>query len=444
MYNNIKQFLMRSFRVLGIRLTLFCLSFLGTIDGYAQFRASVVKVDVTPNSPQYLAGYGARQSNGIHDHIFLRIVAMDDGKDQFFVISSDFGKYDISLYDEVVTKLYEKLQIPLNHVWWCVTHTHSAPEIGLPGLSEIFMPERYKQAVAMGYTNFVVEKLINGVKEARLNLEPAKLGVGWGFSNANINRRAIDENGKASLGLNPDLPVDRRIGLLRIDRLDGGPIALIANYQMHGTVLGPQSLEISGDAPGIVSEYVERKIGAPMLYMNGAAGDMAPIYSVYPNPRAGHLDQFKVLLGDKIIEAYKRIDIETSEVKLKIASIIVETPRKAGLTWPKYLSKYSRKSTDGGNLIRIPVRFLAINEDIAIWSAPLELFCEVAMEVRRKSPFPYTFYFGYANGNLRYLPTRSAWINGGYEPAASPFTESGAEDLSRSVLSYLQSELRSK
>src|SRR6185503_2550219 len=114
-------------------------------------------------------------------------------------------------------------------------------------------------------------------------------------------------DGKASLGLNPDGAVDRRIGLLRIDKEDGSPLALIANYAIHGTVLGPSNLEISGDAPGIVSEYVEQKIGAPVLFINGAAGNMAPIYSVYPNPESGHLSQFKVLLGDKILEAYKKI-----------------------------------------------------------------------------------------------------------------------------------------
>lgn len=29
---------------------------------------------------------------------------------------------------------------------------------------------------------------------------------------------------------------------------------------------------ISGDVPGIIAEYVERKVGAPMLFINGAEG----------------------------------------------------------------------------------------------------------------------------------------------------------------------------
>jgi hypothetical protein len=45
-------------------------------------------------------------------------------------------------------------------------------------------------------------------------------------------------------------------------------------------------------------------------------------------------------------------------------------------------------------LVRLPVRFLRIKKDVAIWATPVELFCEIAMSVRDQSPFPYTFYFG--------------------------------------------------
>jgi len=136
------------------------------------------------------------------------------------------------------------------------------------------MPERYKQA-AKGdsnpeYTQFVEAKLIEGLRLAREKLQPARLGFGLGFSTANINRRGKDVDGKVSLGLNPDGPVDRQIGLIRIENLNGGLIGLIANYAIHGTVLGPPNHAISGDAPGVAAQYVEEKLGVPMLFINGA------------------------------------------------------------------------------------------------------------------------------------------------------------------------------
>ena len=70
-----------------------------------QFRASVVKIDITPDKPQWLLGYGPRQSTGVHDHLFHRIVAMDDGKTQFFLISTDICLYSPSVYDDITREL---------------------------------------------------------------------------------------------------------------------------------------------------------------------------------------------------------------------------------------------------------------------------------------------------------------------------------------------------
>src|SRR5688572_20986048 len=242
-----------------------------------EFRASVVKVNISPNTPKQLLGYGPRVSAGIHDSIYHRIIALDDGITQFFLVSTEICLISPSEYDHVAAMLQKKLGINPVNFWWTATHTHSAPEVGVPGLAEVFMGDRYKHAVDTAYTSFVEQTLINGIIEAREKLEPARLGVGWGFSQANINRRAVDVDGKASIGLNPDGAVDRRIGLIRLEKKDGSPLALIANYPIHGTVLGPDQLEISGDVLGVVSEYAEQKAGAPVLFINGAAGNLAPI-----------------------------------------------------------------------------------------------------------------------------------------------------------------------
>src|SRR6266536_948070 len=99
-------------------------------------------------------------------------------------------------------------------------------------------------------------------------------------------------------------------------RAGGGLITLIVHYAMHGTKLNGKWMEISGEAPGVVANYVEKKLGAPMLYINGAAGNIAPIYSVYDTPRAGHLTQFNVMLGDKILETARHTASTVTAVKL--------------------------------------------------------------------------------------------------------------------------------
>jgi neutral ceramidase len=266
---------------LQLLILLFCLFLCGRVSGEG-FRAAVVKVDITPEDSQVLSGYDPRKSTGVHDRIFHRIIALDDGTMQFFLISTDIVGISPSVYDRVAKQLQNQHGINPLHLWWTVTHTHSAPEVGPPGLDAVFLSERYQHEVDAHYTARVEQKLIEGILQTRQQLSPARLGIGWGFSQANINRRAVDVDGKATLGLNPDGPVDRRIGLLRIDKEDGSPLALIANYPIHGTVLGGESSQISGDAPGIVSQYVEQQIGVPLLFINGAAGNLAPIYWCSP------------------------------------------------------------------------------------------------------------------------------------------------------------------
>jgi len=407
------------------------------------FRVAVVKKNISPSSPKQLLGYGARLSTGIHDSIYHRIIVLDDGSTQFFLISTEVCLMSPSEYDHVAGILQKKLGIQPVNFWWSVTHTHSAPEVGVPGLAEAFMGDRYKHPVDTAYTDFIEKSLIEGIQEARQKLEPARLGVGWGYSQANINRRAIDVDGRASLGLNPDGPVDRRIGLLRLEKADRSPLALIVNYPIHGTVLGQENVEISGDVTGMVANYVEHQTGVPVLFINGAAGNLAPIYSVYPNPRAGHLSQFRVLLGDKILEANNKLAVTSDSIKLFTGALTVEGPRKAQLGWPAYLDAYSHSGQNGNNTVKLPIRFLRINEEVAIWSAPLELFCEISNEIRDRSPFPYTFYYGYTNGWLGYLPTENEWKHGGYEvEVVSPFTPSMGKILTESVLGYLHGEMR--
>lgn len=404
----------------------------------ADFRAALVKVDITPETPQMLRGYTPRMSTKVHDRLYHRIVALDDGTTSVFLISSDLCSLSPAFCDRVTGNLGKELGLPGENIWWSLTHTHSGPYVGPRGVSFSFMDNRFQFQMDEAYTAMVEKSLADGVRQARQKLSPARLGIGRGYAEANINRRARDADGQIRLGMNPSGPVDRRIGLVRLEKADGDPLALLANYAMHGTVLGSTSTVISGDAPGVVAEYVEEKTGVAMLYFNGAAGNIAPLYSTRTEAEVKTLSQFKVLLGDPILDANRRLRTTTDVVKLRASRIVVETPKRPQLKWSDDLKDYLRVSPDGTETLLIPVRFLSINEDTVIWSAPLELFCEISNEIRDRSPFANTFYFGYTNGSLCYLPTEQEYMAGGYEPKTSPFTASAAGHLSAAVNRHLR------
>jgi hypothetical protein len=398
----------------------------------AGFRASAVKVDITPDGPQWLLGYQARKSTGVLDPIYHRVVALDSGDTQFYLISSDLCLFSPTLYDSVTRDLQKATGIDPKQVMWSVTHTHAAPEIGPPDMYKALLG-RSDHEWDQDYTGRTTRALIEAVRTARDTLEPARIAFGGGIAYANINRRAKDVDGQVSLGLNPDGPVDRQFNLIRLNRPDGSLIALIANYAMHGTVMSGANLSISGDAPGTVTAYLEQKLGGTVLYINGAAGNIAPIYSVYPTPGSGHLSQFRVLLGDRILGAVASLGPGTGDVTMSHGERVVETPRKAELAWPDALAPYAA----AGDRVRVPIRFVRIN-DAVIWSAPVEMFCEIAMNVRDRSPFSHTFYFGYTNGWFGYLPTAKAFEEGGYEPRTSPFTAQAESDVGQTVTAFIQ------
>jgi hypothetical protein len=402
------------------------------------FRAAVVKVDITPDTPQMLRGYSPRMSTKVHDRLYHRIVALDDGTTSFFLISSDLCSLSPAYCDSVTGDLAKDLGVPPENIWWSITHTHSSPYVGPPGIPGLLMTNRFQFRMDETYTALVEKRLVDGVRQARQKLEPAKLGVGRGYAEANINRRARDADGQVHLGMNPSAPVDRRIGLLRLDKADGAPLALIANYAMHATVLGASNTVVSADAPGIVAEYVEEKTGAPMLYLNGAAGNIAPIYSTRLPAEVRLLSQFKVLLGDPILDANRRLRATSAEVRLRASRIILETPKRPGLKWSDELKDYLRVSKDGAETLLVPLRFLRVNDDTVIWSAPMELFCEISNDIRDRSPFANTFYVGYTNGTFGYLPTEQEFLAGGYESATNPFTASAAGHLSAAVNRHLR------
>jgi hypothetical protein len=395
--------------------------------GAAPLRAGAARVDITPENSQWLMGYNARKSTGVRDRIFHRAIALDAGGQAFYLVSSDLCLFSPSVYDEAARDLQRELGIPRSHFWWSVTHSHATPEVGPPGIYKALLG-RSDHEYDREYAALVKDALLRVVKEAKAKLEPARIAFGQGVSMANINRRAKDVDGTVSLGLNPDGPADRQIGLMRLERPDGSLLALVANYAIHGTVMSGANLQISGDAPGVVSAYLEQKLGAPVLFVNGAAGNLAPIYSVYADAKSGHLTQFNVLLGDRILAALKTMAAGTADVTLQASEAPIATPNREGLAWPEELAE------DRG---RVPVRFLRIN-DTVIWAAPVELFCEIAMAIRERSPFSRTFYFGYTNGWFGYLPTAAAFAEGGYEPRTSVFTDKAEADVQQGVIAALQ------
>ena len=130
------------------------------------FRAGVAKVDITPQTSQWLMGYGPRKSTGVHDPIYHRAVVMDDGRSRFYLVASDLCLFSPELYDEVAADLKRKFGIERKQFWWSVTHTHSAPEVGPHGVYDVLLKGRSDHEWDREYAQHIKSTLIAAVEQA--------------------------------------------------------------------------------------------------------------------------------------------------------------------------------------------------------------------------------------------------------------------------------------
>jgi hypothetical protein len=138
----------------------------------------------------------------------------------------------------------------------------------------------------------IVERTVRAVTEAWGARVPAKAGAGVGREDGIMeNRRLRLKNGRESdvrhaYSLPPDDavaavgPIDPEIGLLRIDRLDGGgPLAAVFQFACH-PIMGTPDGSNGADLSGYAAETVEAHLGdgsAIALFLQGCGGDINPI-----------------------------------------------------------------------------------------------------------------------------------------------------------------------
>jgi len=108
------------------------------------------------------------------------------------------------------------------------------------------------------------------------------------------------------------------------------------------------------------------------------------------------------------------------------------------MSWASEVDAYLRTNDTGDRMIQLPIDFLTINEEGFIWSMPVELFTEIAQTIRKESPYTQTFFFGYCNGLLGYLPTGRA----GMSLPAAPLLNRRSQNVIQAVLALLNERQR--
>ena len=281
-------------------------------------RAGVAKSDITTGAK------GIR----VNDSLYAKALVLDDGKTKLAVIAMDvtaiggIGDVKDDFLPKLRGRIEKELGIPGRNVLVNASHTHP------PGRLLCDDAEQ-------------VDRTFDAVRRALRGMTPVKAGSGVGHEDRIMMNRALRlKNGKHwtirhSNPCPPDEevagvgPIDSEIGILRIDRTDGRPFAVVYNFACH-PYLGVPRGGVTADYPGFASKVIEEQLGndAIALFLQGAAGDITQVlYKDVTRPRDA--EPQGTMLGLSTLDALK--SIQTQDAKLSVFSEALELPRRTDI-----------------------------------------------------------------------------------------------------------------
>ena len=430
----------------------------GEVGARRIFRAGAAASNITPPlGAPIIGGWNSPPATHIHDELYARCLVLDDGTTRLvFVICDNLG-IGREVYDEARQIIQDKTGIPPDNVMMAATHTHSSVSAR--------SANRLKYNEKLGdYQQFLVMRIADGVRRAVNNLEPARIGWGAGREPTQVfNRRyfmkpgvptpnpfggtdkAVMNPGRGNPGIAKAAgPTDPEVAFLSVRSVDGRPIALLANYSLH-YVGGGSRGAISADYFGMFSTRIGQLLKAdgddpPFvgILSNGSSGDINNIdwlrksqkrYAPYEKMRevaelvaqAVHKAHQKTEFHDWVrLGAIRKEHIlavrKPTEEQLDYARRILDKPEDAK-PYHKREKVYANRALqmhESPDEISVILQAFRIGE-LGVCAIPFEVFVEIGLEIKEKSPFEQTFTISHANGTYGYLPTVKQHEFGGYE-----------------------------
>lgn len=421
------------------------------------FRAGAATSNITPPLGEpIVGGFDPAPSKHIHDELHARCLVLDDGTNRLGIVLCDNVGIPREVFDAAKAGIAEAVNIPRQHLLMAATHSHSA--------TSARSDQRLAAAAKLSdYQQFLARKIVEGVRRAAHNLEPAKIAWGSAQEPTEVyNRRwhmlpgpdlknpfgGMDQvrmnPPRAHAGLlRPAGPVDPEISFISVQSKSGRPIALLANYSLH-YVGGTGPSEISADYFAVFADRIQQLLGADRLdppfvgiLSNGTSGDVnnvnfrekgerrAPYEKMREVAdkvaRAVHAEHQKLAYQDWVPLAGAERELVLAARKptpeqLDWAKTVLARPDDAKLEHPRE-RHYARRmltQNEAPSSVAVPLQTLRIG-DLGIAAVPFEVFTEIGLEIKEKGPFRKTFTIELANGSYGYLPSPPQHKLGGYE-----------------------------
>jgi len=448
-----------------IALQLFIsLVFLNSIAGASTFSVGVSKVDVTPDMPVLLAGYGGRltEHEGVDTSLWARAMVIGDKKPIAIVVLDNCGISQI-VTDRLVKRL-AKHGLNADQLVVAATHTHNAPT--LIGYAPIVWKGRTTKEQddrVESYTRLVIEKMEQAVVDALAKREPMSLEWALGRATFGGNRRIISSGNWVGFGFQRNAPVDHSLPVLFAKDSKGNIRAVWANYACHCTTVGSRN-RIGGDWAGYANAWIENEFGKAVSLMTiGCGADIGPQPSgslaIAENHGKAIAEEAKRLFAHKTIKLTQMPSVITRSISLPLMK---PKPRDY---WEKQLQSggfhhqlakamLARLDTNGeiSDEVNYPLSVWKFGNELAIVFLAGEVVVDYSVRLKRELDWSRVWINGWANDMPGYIPSRRILLEGGYEAdfsqvyyeQPSRYASSVEDKLVNAVKEMVGLEFRSK
>jgi neutral ceramidase len=449
------------------------------------FRAGAATSNITPEIGTSINGNMQDVTiKTIHDDTHARCIVLDDGENRLAIVVSDLCMVSREVLDKAKRRAQQFTKIPVENMMMSATHTHTGGTA-----CAVFNSEPDKN-----YLEFLSVRIADAVIRADHNLAPAKIGWGVGNEPSQVfNRRWKMKPGTPMMNpfgkqdrvkmnpgignpnsLEPSGPTDPGLPIISIQTPEGRPIALLANYSLH-YVGGTGPAEVSADYYGMFAKRMQQLLETsgqhvPFVAMmtNGTSGNINNInFGGKTPPKVAPYEKIKTVANTIAAEAYKAYQhieykdwISLASVQQEISlgvrkpdaqelvrakDIIAKASKPVMTTMEEIYARETMFMKDYPDQVQLLLQAFKIG-DLAITAVPCEVFVEIGLDIKKRSPFASTFSVSLANGYNGYLPTPEHHQLGGYETwrARSSYLEVNASTKITKSLFDLLAKLKSE
>ena len=340
------------------------------------------------------------------------------------IVACDVLMMKRDLLDPVVERIVKATGIPAANVLINPTHTHHAPTTCTVHGYE--RDQVFCKRVQDGIVKAVQaanEKLADGNARFFFSLgEESSFGQN---SRLLLGDGTIFWIGPRDDAVRPTGPFEPELPVLAFRDPHGGMKALIFNHSTH--TIGARTNGRSPSVYGLAAQELEAELGGTVCFLEGASGSTHNLTVSAGEAVIRMKNAVREALDQAVHHPVGRLAAIKRPFKFKVRRFDEAAEHKA-------VSGYCNKRIPSGaegviEVFRKQREVLAPHQgeqrttwlqvlligDVAIVSVPAELFTKLGQDIKRRSPFRYTYVAELANDWIGYTPDRKAFELGGYQ-----------------------------